>query len=179
LATASDEQLAELFQNIEKRNKKYKSEYVDITLEKLEEKRNRRLSKDMKQWVSRLTPEQVQAVAGWSAHIRPIATDGLRNRERVLAEFRNLLKTKRHEPDFKAAFVALLVNLDQIRTPEYQKKIDYNTDLTFKLFMKIESSLSSTQRTYLMKRIRSLAADFEKLSCNPDQIKPKIILHDR
>jgi len=173
LATASDEQLLELFDNIEKRNTKFKSKYVDIPLEELEEKRKKRMAKDLKQWISRLTPEQKQAVSDWSDQIKPLAADGLRNRETVLTEFQNLLRKRRHDPDFKEAFVALLVNLDQMRTPDFQKKIDYNTDVTFKLIMKIDRSLNNTQRAYLLKHINTLAADFEKLSCDPVRIKPK------
>ena len=173
LATASDEQLAELFQNVEKRNYKFKAKYVEISLEKLEKNRKERLAKDLKQWISRLTPEQKQAVSDWSDQIKPLAADGLRNRESVLAEFQNLLGERRHDPDFKEAFVALLVNLDQMRTPDFQKKIDYNTDVTFKLIMKIDRSLNNTQRAYLLKHIGTLAADFEKLSCDPTRIKPK------
>jgi hypothetical protein len=172
LATASDEQLAEMFQNIEKRNNKYRSEYVDIPLVELEKKRKERLAKDLKKWISRLTPEQKQAVSDWSDQIKPLAADGLRNRESVLTEFKNLLAKRKHDPNFKDAFVALLINYDQIRAPDYQKKIDYNTEVTFKLLMKIDRSLNPTQREYLMKRIGSLAADFEKLSCDPVRIKP-------
>ena len=69
LATASDEQLAEMFQNIEKRNNKFKAEYVDIPLKELEKKRKERLAKDLKHWISRLTPEQKQAVSDWSDQI--------------------------------------------------------------------------------------------------------------
>jgi hypothetical protein len=131
------------------------------------------LAKDLKQWISRLTPEQKQAVSDWSDHIKPLAADGLRNRESVLAEFQNLLGKRRHDPDFKEAFVALLVNLDRMRTPDFQKKIDYNTDVTFKLIMKIDRSLNKIQRAYLLKHIGNLAADFEKLSCDPARIRPK------
>jgi hypothetical protein len=173
LATASDGQLAELFHNIEKRNNKFKSEYVDIPLEELEKKRKKRMAKDLKQWISRLTPEQKQAVSDWSDQIKPFAADGLRNREIVLTEFQNLLRKRGHDPDFKEAFVTLLVNLDQMRTLDSQRKIDYNTDVTFKLIMKIDRSLDPTQRAYLLKHIDTLAADFEKLSCDPVQIKPK------
>ena len=98
---------------------------------------------------------------------------GLRNRESVLDAFQNLFRKRRHDPDFKEAFVALLVNLDQMRAPDFQKKIDYNTDVTFKLIMKIDRSLNNTQRVYLLKHIGTLAADFEKLSCDPVQIRPK------
>ena len=167
LVTASDEQLAELFQNIEKRNKEFKSEYVDIPLEKLAEKRKERMARDLKQWISRLTREQKQAISDWSDQIKPLSAGGLKNREKVLTEVQNLLAKRRYAPAFKNAFVALLVNLDQMRSTDYQKKIDYNTDVTFKLFMKLDRSLNFTQRAYLLKRIGSLAADFEILSCDP------------
>ena len=39
--------------------------------------------------------------------------------------------------------------------------------------MKIDGSLSPTQRAYLLTHIGTLAADFEKLSCDPVQIQPK------
>ena len=173
LAMASDEQIAELFRNLEKRKNEFKSEYVDISLEKLEEKRKARLAKDLKHWISRLKPEQKQIVSDWSDQIMPIAADGLRYREEVLTEFQNLLARRRQNPHFKEAFVSLLANLDKLRALDYQQKIDYNTDLTFKLLMKIEQSLNTTQRAYLLQQIFSLAADFDKLSCDPVQIKPK------
>ena len=173
LTTASDEQLAELFQNIEKRINEFKAEYVDISLEKLEEKRKDRMKTDLEKWISRLTWEQKQAVSDWSGQIEPLAADGLRNREKVLTEFKNLLAKRKHDPDFKKTFVSLLVNLDQLRAFEYQKKIDYNTDVTIKFFIKIDRSLDPTQRVHLLKRINSLAADFENISCDPLQIKLK------
>jgi hypothetical protein len=172
LATATDEQIAELLQNIEKRNDEFKSEYVDIPLEKLEKKRKERMAKDLNQWISSLKPEQKQLVSDWSEQILPMAADGLRFREGVLTEFQNLLTRRKQNPHFKEAFASLLDNLDQLRAADYQQKIDYNTDLTFKLLMKIDRSLNTTQRTYLLKHIGSLAADFDKLSCDPAQIKP-------
>jgi molecular chaperone GrpE (heat shock protein) len=173
LATASDEQIAELLQNIEKRNNKFKSEYVDIPLEKLEEKRKARISKDLKHWISRLKSEQKQVVSDWSDQILPIAADGLRYRKGLLTEFQNLLTRRRQNPHFQEAFVSLLDNFDKFRTLDYQQKIDFNTALTFKLLMEIEQSLSTTQRAYLLQQIYSLATDFDKLSCDPVQIQPK------
>jgi hypothetical protein len=173
LATASDKQIAELFRNLERRIDEYKSEYVDISLEKLEEKRKARMAKDLRHWISRPKTEQVQMISDWSDQILPIAADGLKFREAALTEFQNLFTSQRQHPHFKAVFVSLLDNLDQLRAPEYQRKIDYNTDLTFKLLMKIEQSLSTNQRTYLLQKIFSLAADFDKLSCDPVKIKSK------
>jgi hypothetical protein len=173
LATASDEQIAELFRNLERRISEYKSEYVDISLEKLEEKRKAQMAKNLRHWISRLNAEQKRLVSDWSDQILPIAADGLKFREAALTEFQNLFTRQRQNPHFETAFVSLLNNLDQLRAPEYQRKIAYNTDLTFKLLMNIEQSLSTTQRKYLLQKIFSLAADFDKLTCDPVQINPK------
>jgi len=166
LATASSEQIAELFENVELRNNAFKAEYVDIPLGRLEQKRSKKMIKRINRWFSEITPAQKQAVVDWSAEISPLATDGWDHRQRLTVELRSLL-TRREEPGFKDAFVDLLVNIDQRRTPDYQNKIDGNTDLTFMLLVKTVRSLTPTQRSYLRGRIDTLAADFEKLNCNP------------
>ncbi len=167
LASASDKQIAELFENVEQRNNAFKAQYVDIPLDQLEQKRSKKMNKRVDRWFPEITPLQKQAIDDWSAAIRPLATDGLDYRRRVTAELRKMLTRRKDEPDFKDAFVDLLVNVDQRRSVEYQKKIDFNMELTVDLLVKIDRSLTPTQRSYLLKRIHTLAADFEKLSCNP------------
>jgi len=78
-----------------------------------------------------------------------------------------LLARRQDNPDFKSAFVDLLVNIDQRRSAHYQNNIDVNTDLTLVLLAKLERSLTPTQRSYLLGRIDALSADFEKLNCDP------------
>lgn len=165
LATASSEQIGELVENIELHNNTFKAEYVDIPLDRLEQKRSKKMIKRINRWFSEATPAQKQAVIDWSAEIQPLAKDGLDYRQRLTVDLRYLL-TRREEPDFKDALVDLLVNTDQRRSAGYQNKIDANTDLTLSLLAKLEHSLTPTQRSYLLGRIDSLAADFEKLNCS-------------
>ncbi len=167
LATASDEQLAELFENVEQRNNTFKVKYVDIPLAQLEQKRRKKMIKRIKRWLSEITPVQKQAVFDWSAEIRPLAADGLDHRQRVAAELKNLLTKRQDDPDFRGAFVNLLLNIDQLRSAHYQNNIDVNTDLTLMLLAKIERSLTPIQRSYLLGRIRTFSADFEKQNCDP------------
>ncbi len=167
LASASDKQIAELFDNVARRNDAFKSQYVDIPLDQLEKERRQKMIKRIDRWLSEITPLQKQAIAEWSAAIRPLAADGLDYRQRVTAEWRDLLTRRKDDPGFKDAFVDLLANLDQHRPVEYQKKIDLNLELTVELLVKIERSLTPNQRSYLIRRIHTLAADFEKLSCAP------------
>ncbi|WP_372680093.1 DUF6279 family lipoprotein [Desulfosarcina sp.] len=170
LATASDEQLAELFENVEQRNNTFKAKYVDIPLAQLEQKRRKKMIKRINRWLSEITPVQKQAVFDWSAEIRPLAADGLDHRQRVTAELKNLLARRQEDPDFKGAFVDLLVNIDLRRTAHYQNDLDVNTDLTLMLLEKIERSLTPTQRSYLLGRIRTFSADLEKQNCDPSAV---------
>ncbi len=175
LVTASGEQIAELFENLELRNNTFQAEYVDIPLDRLEQKRRKKMIKRINRWFSEITPAQKQAVVDWSAEIKPLATDGLNHRQRVTAELKNLL-TWRGDPDFKDAFVDLLVNIDQRRSAHYQNNIDVNTDLTLMLLTKIDRSLTPTQRSFLLKRIHALSADLEKLSCDPAVAEHRLAL---
>jgi hypothetical protein len=94
LASASDKQIAELIENIERRNNAFKDQYVDIPLDQLEQKRRKKMIKRVDRWFSEVTPVQKQAIDEWSAAIRPLAADGLAYRQRVTAELRNLLATR-------------------------------------------------------------------------------------
>ena len=141
LATASAEQVAELFQNLEKKNQKYRSEYVNLPANELTKKRQKRMTKSLKHWISRLNSEQERAVIDWSERLKPFAVARLQYRETILAEFRNLLDQRRHDADFHTSFTELLVHLEQLRPPDYQTKIDYNNDVTIRFLMRMDLCL--------------------------------------
>ena len=103
----------------------------------------------------------------------PLAEDWLKNRELIQAEARRLLSQRRNDPEFHAKLLELVVNPEQMRSPAYQAKIDTNTDITYKFILQLNRMLTPRQRSYLLKRIEALAADFDKLSCDPKEI-PKV-----
>ncbi|MGD8370874.1 MAG: hypothetical protein PVI19_04965, partial [Syntrophobacterales bacterium] len=47
------------------------------------------------------------------------------------------------------------------------------TPLIIQFIMKMERSLGK-KRPYLLRRVQSLAADFDTLSCGPAQVKPNL-----
>lgn len=173
LASASGEQITELFQNLEKQNQKYRSKYVDLPANKLRKKRQKRMTKSLKHWISRLNSEQERAVLDWSERLKPFAADRLQYREIVLAEFRNLLEQRRHDADFHTSFTELLAHPERLRPTAYQTKIDYNNDVTIRFLMTVDRLLTAKQRAHLLNRIESLAADFDKLSCDPTKVRPE------
>ncbi len=170
LATATDAQIDELFHNLDKQNQKFKKEYVDLPYDELIQNRAERMVKRTKYWISKLNPEQKQAVSDWSLQLTPIAVDWIQNRERIQSEARRLLGQRRDNPEFRTAIQELILHPENVRSAEYQRKIDINTTATIKLLVQLIQLLTEKQRSYLLDRIESLAADFDTLSCDPETL---------
>ncbi|UCD77118.1 MAG: hypothetical protein JSW26_17015 [Desulfobacterales bacterium] len=167
LLTASNTQIAELFGNLQKRNQIFKEKYVDLQPRELNENRQKRMIKRLEYWISDVTEAQQAAVSAWSSQLVPIAGDWLKNRELIQAEARRLLIRAKIDPEFRITLQELIINPERMRSSNYQQKIDINTDITIRLVMQLDHLATPQQRTYLTKRIESLAADFDKLSCDP------------
>jgi hypothetical protein len=171
LMSASDDQVSELFANLEKYNQKLKSEYIEQLPQILDRNRQQRMIKRLKYWLGAVTAEQKKAVADWSSQLEPISADWLQNRERLQAEFQRLLKGRTLDPDFKVILVGLLVDAENFRSATYQHKIETNTNITFNFLQRIDGQLEPSQRSHLLKQIESLAHDFDQLSCDPAEVK--------
>ncbi|CAB1056259.1 hypothetical protein D1BOALGB6SA_995 [Olavius sp. associated proteobacterium Delta 1] len=100
----------------------------------------------------------------------PITEDWLRNREMIQAAARRLLARRSSTPEFRAALLGFILNPELIRTPAYQAKIETNIEITINFIIRLNRLLTPAQRSYLLKRIESLAADFDKLSCDPKDV---------
>jgi len=170
LATATDDQVDELFDNLEKQNQKFKKEYVELPPDELILNREERLIKRTKYWISTLSPEQKQVLSDWNLQLAPIAVDWLQNRAIIQAEARTLLAQRHDNPGFRDAIQELIINPESMRTPEYQRKIDFNTAVTIRHMIRLNKLLSMKQRSYLLDRVESLAADFDILSCDPETL---------
>jgi len=170
LITASNKQIDELFDNLAKQNREFRKEYVDLPPVKLDENRQKRMHKRLKYWISDPTTEQKKAITTWSKQMVPLSEDWLQNREMIQTDARRLLARRSSNPEFRATLIKLMVNPEQMRTPAYQTKIETNIELTIKLIIQLNRLLTTAQRSYLLKRIDSLAADFDKLSCDPKEV---------
>ncbi len=106
----------------------------------------------------------------------PLSEDWLQHREMIQTEARRLLARRSSNPEFRATLLKLIVNPEHMRTPAYQTKIETNIELTIKLIIQLDRLLTPAQRSYLLKRIDSLATDFDKLSCDPKDVpKPRFM----
>ena len=175
LATASDVQIKELFDNLAKQNQKFRKKFVDPPPGEADRRRQDRMIKRLKYWLSDLNPDQIQAVAEWSLQLTPIAEQWIQNREVIQAKARSLLDRRFDNPEFRSNLQALIIHPEKMRSVDYQRKIDINTRITITLIVRLEQMLTKDQRSHLLTRIESLAADFDTLSCDPTTLlKPPV-----
>ena len=167
LSLASDDQISDLFDNLAAQNQKFIKKYVDLPPDELTRNRQKRMVKRLKYWLSDLNPEQRQAILDWSMELTPIADQWVQNREAIQAEARRLLDLRDDDLQFRSGMQGLIVHPENMRSVAYQRKIDINTGITLKLLVQLNQMLTEDQRSHLLDRIESLAADFDTLSCDP------------
>jgi hypothetical protein len=165
--SATDEQIDELFENLEKKNRDIENEYVRPPPQKIIQNRQKRMQKRLNYWIGDLTEFQLQAVNAWSLQIEPIAADRVAYRRKIQAAGRRILKNRTNPDELEAALRGLFTNAEEFRTENYQRKIDINTHRTLELLAYLLENLTPNQRNHLLNRLESLATDLDQLSCDP------------
>jgi len=165
LITASDEQIDELFRNIEKDNLERQRTYVDPPEREILQNRTDRMVERLGRWIGDLTDTQYDAVQQWSRNVGATSSQWLANRRRVQQAFRQLIAARTVDPAFKEKFTALLVSPEVVRTKTYQTRLDRNIGFTLDLLTDIEKTLTDAQRSHLRAYLESLAEDFDALAC--------------
>jgi hypothetical protein len=168
LLTVSDAQIEELFSNLEKQNRKMEKKYVNVDAETAVRNRQKRMIKRIKRWIGPLSQEQKQAVAAWSSRLRPTAADWMAHRRKAQNAYRQLSQHRQNEAYFRRTAYELLVYPEHLRSPAYQKDIEYNISQTIALFVEIDRQLTPKQRKKMLNKLSDFAEDFDYLSCEPE-----------
>jgi hypothetical protein len=171
--SATDEQVDELFENLETKNRDIENEYVVPPPQKIIQNRQKRMQKRLNFWLGGLTEPQIKAVDAWNLQVEPIAADRVSYRRKIQAAGRHILENRTNPDELEAALRGLLTNAEEFRTENYQRKIDVNTQRTFELLAYMLETLTPNQRNHLSNRLESLAADLDQLSCDPASKKSR------
>jgi len=165
LITASDEQVDELFRNIEKDNLEDQRIYIDLPEREILQNRTDRMVARLEKWIGPLADTQQAAVQQWSRNVGATSSQWLANRRRVQQTFWQLMAARTVDPAFKEKFTALLVSPEVVRTKAYQARLDRNIGFMLDLLSDIEKTLTDPQRSHLRAYLESLAEDFDVLAC--------------
>jgi len=164
LATASDEQIAQLFERLEKDNAEYRREYIEVSPEKQRKQRFKDVIKYAERWTGRLSDEQVKQISNWASQFELMGPEIESARLAWQQEFRRVLALRQDRVAYEQAFRALIDNPRFGRSDALQKKLDHNSELVVQLYLQLDKTLSQRQRKHMVDKLRSYAEDFQLLS---------------
>lgn len=159
-----DGQVTELFRNLEKENKKYYEHYVERSEKKQRYKRVKDVRKFIERWTGNLTDEQVELIRNWSWKYQLMGKDFLHSRQAWQKQFQQVLKRRREHAYLERSLQDLFSNRRLGMSEEYNKKYQFNESLLKQLYLDLDASLSSEQRSRMIRKLKSYAQDFRELS---------------
>lgn len=164
VATTSDAQIAELFDNFDDYNRRFSNEYIDRPPDELQQNRLERTEGIFADWLGPLTKTQRAAIANWSRQRGSIAPEVLAYRKQWQMRFREVLKQRAHKARFSEELWSLLVTPHLYSPTTYLEKRERNIELGKELFLAIINDATPTQRDRLRETLEKYARDFEQLS---------------
>ena len=168
LASASDAQIEELFENLEARNRELASRYVDPPASEILERRYARMIDRLAPWIGDLNAEQKNLVREWSQDLGPDNGPWIANRRRVQQALQDLLRLRHQDPDFASRFTALIASSTSVQSAAYRRRSALRTTLTIDFLAQLAGTLTARQRDHLKAYLGTLADDFDRLACEPD-----------
>jgi hypothetical protein len=164
LLTATDEQKQELFENIVKRNKEFKKDYLDLSEEERRRDRIKAIQKNFRRWLGALNDQQKATIEHYASNFIPIHDDRWLFRLRWQNEFRKLMYDDPSKPEVRAGLEKLFVGMQDMYPEDYQNKRRVNVKLIKEMILKMNNTITNEQFEHLFKRIESYADTFEELA---------------
>lgn len=168
LATASEDQIEELFANLATRNAEAREEYVEPSLAAQQKARAERMEQRLRRWFGRLTPVQRERVAQWSADLHPVSAEWLENRIDWQSRLREAMAVRDHRAEFDLRIAKLLVSPDAAWEEAYQARVARNRGLTLVLLADLHALADERQRGRLQRQVANWADSFERAICEAE-----------
>jgi len=160
---ASDQQLKKLFDKIEDDNREFKETYIDVDAHRQNELEHKEMTRFLKKWLGGLNTDQKKMLDTWANTWRPLKADLHAEQLRWQSDFRSCLAQRRSE-SFPACMNGLLTAGDNYYSADYKQKYEYNIQLTNRLWIDINKSLTSKQREHAVDMLHDLALECDALA---------------
>jgi hypothetical protein len=163
----NDEQVNEFRESLRQSQQDYEEEYLDRDAKKYSKDSYKSLSKNLRRFVGRLTPEQKLLLKQASDSLQRFDSAWLADRELWLQQLDTLLK---REPRWQQDILDAHSNRERTRTPEYQSILRHNAQTLSEAIALLLNQLDEKQTKRLMKEIDDLRNDLQNLINKPDSV---------
>lgn len=164
LRSLDEEQVAELFENLEEINQEMYAEYSGRTPEERRKNRNESSIKGIQRFTGKLKPVQRQLITGSLADMGDASEQWIEYQREWQHRFRLLVETRPPEDEYRAELIRLFVYPRNFHTPEYRATVDANRLIFNDMMAELISGLTDDQRQRMVKKLAGWADDLIKLS---------------
>lgn len=160
----TDEQVDELFINLEEENDEYFEKYVDTADKKQRHKRAKDVRKFVERWTGNLNEDQEDLIRQWSLKYHLMGQEFLNSRKERQKKLRQVLNRRDDDEYFQKSIVELFANRRSVRSETHERKLKHNKELLKALYLDLDASLSVEQRNRMIRKLKDYAQDFRELS---------------
>lgn len=163
-ADLDDEQVTELFKNLEQENEDYIEQFIQTPEQKQRRKRVREVRKFIERWTGTLDSEQLELIQLWSKDYALMGEEFIQSRVAWQQRLRHILQRRGERDYLQQALQEIFSTRRRIRTEEYEKKFRENETLLKQLYLQLDKSLTQKQRSRMITKLKNYAEDFRELS---------------
>lgn len=153
LAEVDDKQKAEIYAEIDKRNKDIRKEYDGLSDEQRQDRIAARTIENFERWLGDLNKRQIKIVRGQAAEILPIHEERLAFRHSWQQSFRTILDSELDKQARIGQLTELFVKPEIWQSQAYKDKLAHNSAQVRKLVLDIDRTLNSKQKAHLRERL--------------------------
>jgi hypothetical protein len=167
LLSLSDEQIDELFENLEEINQEMYEDYSGRTDEERQKNRNKSAVKFVKRFTGRLRAEQKLIITDSLSSMADSSEQWIEYQREWQRRFRSLIVDQPPTDQFRAELTTLFVYPRSFHSDEYRAIVDANRLIFYDMMAELINSLSDSQRARVGGKLDGYADMLLKLSNSP------------
>lgn len=167
LLSLSDEQVAELFENLEELNQEMYEDYSGPTAEERRENRDKSAIKMAQRFTGRLSAEQKFLITDALARMGDSSEEWIDYQREWQRRFRALVENPPPSQEFRDELTLLFVYPRSFHTPEYRATVDANRAIFNDMLAELLTGLTDKQRSRVVEKLDGYAGTLQKLAADP------------
>ena len=164
LRSLDDEQIDELFENLEETNQEMYDEYSVRTPEERAENRNKSAVESIENFTGKLNDEQRQLIYDSLATMNDASEEWIDYQRLWQRKFRELIEERPPEDEYTERLTQLFVYPRDLHSEEYQTRVDANRQIFNQMMTDLTNSLDDKQREKLQRKLGGWVEALDRLS---------------
>ena len=164
ISNLNDEQVNDFFEMLIEKEGDDAKEIKNSTNARTLKKREAYVSKKIVGVIGKLNEDQKSLIAQWVRGMKPTKELSLGHAIQWRTRMQTVLAKRHNERQLEKKLMVLFANPDQLRSPSYRRVIEKNKRLIMQLLFDLNQTLTSQQRSKLVKKIQGFTKDFRDLS---------------